>query len=289
MAYLKENSYGKQRVRLTKVDKEGEEHTLHEYTVEVMLYGSFEEVYTVGDNSPCVPTDTMKNTVYVVARNSTFGSPEEYAVLLADHFVSTYPQIKGTVISVTAPRWRRIKIDGKPHRHAYVKGNGHRTVRVSLGNVPEEDGAPFTKPKVKSGLSGLEVFKSGGSAFSGFNQDQYTTLPETEDRILATTIDAGWLYTEEKSRDYDAVADSVETAILEVFATHQSPSLQATLYVMGESVLAAENDISEISFTMPNQHHIRFDLSPFGLENPNQIFYGTDSPYGIITGTVARG
>lgn len=288
MAYLKENSYGKQRVRLTKVENEGKTRTVFELTVEVMLYGDFEEVYTEGDNSPCVPTDTMKNTVYVVAKRTDFTSPEEYAVALAQHFVSTYPQIKGTQISVTAPRWRRIKVDGAPHSHAFVKGNGLRTANVSLGEVPGEPEAPSAKATVRSGLSGLEVFKSGGSGFSGFHKDEYTTLGETEDRILATTIDVNWRYTGETIADYEKIAETVEAVILQVFATHQSPSLQATLYVMGESALAAAQELSEISFSMPNQHHILFDLSRFGMENDNEIFYGTDSPFGVITGTVAR-
>ncbi|MFW6214392.1 MAG: factor-independent urate hydroxylase [Alkalispirochaetaceae bacterium] len=296
MAELRGNSYGKQRVRLTKLARSGDEHSVYEFTVEVMLYGEFEAVYTEGDNASCVPTDTMKNTVYVVAKRNSFSTPEAFAIALVDHFVGTYPQIRGTAVQVEGERWRRIVVDGKPHHHAFVKGQGKRTATVGLGELPagaltRADGAPvaggvYKEPLVLSGLSGIEVFKSGGSGFAGYHKDDLTTLPETDDRILATTIDASWSFT--APGDYEETRESVEQAILSVFASNWSPSLQATLFEMGEAILAAVPAIAEVAFAMPNQHHILFDLERFGMENNREIFYGTDSPFGYITGAVRR-
>lgn len=296
MAELNRNSYGKQRVRLTKVARSGEEHRVYEFTVEVILYGAFAPVYTEADNSSCVPTDTMKNTVYVVARRSDFSTPEEFGVALVEHFVGTYPQITGTAVRIEGERWKRITVEGEPHRHAFVKGQGKRTASVGLGELPAgallaADGSPiaegiYKEPVILSGLSGIEVFKSGGSGFAGYNKDELTTLPETDDRILATTIDASWSYGGEA--DFEAARERVEQTILTVFASNWSPSLQATLYEMGEAILEELPAIREVAFAMPNQHHILFDLDRFGLENDREIFYGTDSPFGYITGSVAR-
>lgn len=283
MAHLIENSYGKERVRLTKVARGGGRHEVHEYAVEVMLHGKFAEVYTDGNNAACIPTDTMKNSVYAVAKKTSFEAPEEFALAVVDHFRSRYEQVDGVDVGIAMERWRRIRVDGAPHPHAFVKEHGRRTAFVSH----EGDAAA----RVRGGISGMEVFKSAGSGFSGFHQDELTTLPETDERILATTVDAVWSYRADglSGAEYNSAFDEGERIIAEVFATHDSPSLQATLFRMGERMLEALPRIGSVRFSMPNQHHILFDLERFGMENDSEIFYGTDSPSGIITGTVTRG
>jgi urate oxidase len=298
MAYLRSNSYGKQRVRLTKVvrgsapDKndpiDPERHEVHEYAVDIMLYGSFDAVYTDGDNASCVPTDTMRNTVYAIAGQTEFASPEQFGLALTARFISRFDHIDNVEVDITAEIWKRIHVAGAPHNHSFVKGRDTRTVSVAR-NRNQETAADVT---IRSGISSLEIFKSTGSGFTGFYRDEYTTLLPTTDRILATTVEARWTnsLSEEAAAEYDfnRAWDTVEQTILEVFATHESPSLQATLYVMGETVLERVPEIASIEFVMPNQHHIRFDLSAFGLENENSVFYGTDSPSGVITGAVSR-
>ncbi len=288
MAHLTDNSYGKQRVRLTKVIRTDSSHSVHEYTVEITLRGDFAAIYTDGDNSACVPTDTMKNTVYAVAHLTDFDAPERFGIALCDRFFTRFPQVFGVEASIVMERWERIVVDGRPHAHSFVKAHGKRTATV------RRDAEALS---VRGGISGLEVFKSSGSGFSGFYRDEYTTLAETDERIFATTVEAEWNIAAEhtpvetvdtKSPDWNAIWSRVYDSVATIFATHESKSVQATLYRMGESVLEAVPEIDGITFTMPNQHHIRFDLSPLGLENPDEIYFGTDSPFGIITGTVSR-
>lgn len=310
MAKLTRNSYGKRRVRLTKVSRREKVHEVHEYTVDVTLHGEFQAIYTEGDNSSCVATDTMKNTVYAVARRTDFSAPEEFGLALTERFLSRYPQVGTVTVDISMERWKRISVDGSPHPFAFVKSHGKRTAGVerwrASGEEPSEaaaagsalDGlsdasAPVSSEalRVTGGIAGMEVFKSSDSAFSGFQRDEYTTLAETEDRILATTVDATWIYVPDHTRTgeaYNAVWHSAEEAILRIFATHESPSLQATLYEMGNRLLNDAPEVASVDFSMPNQHHILFDLSPFEMDNENEIFYGTDSPFGIITGEVSR-
>lgn len=307
MAQLLENSYGKERVRLTKIvrskDSGGTKgagwHQVYEYTVEITLYGAFDAVYTKDDNSPCVPTDTMKNTVYAVAAQTDFVTPEHLAAAVADRLITRHDQIEGVVVFVAAERWQRMLVDGEPHGHSFQKALGERTARVARGTAPPigplADGpdAGADAIEITSGFRGMQVFKSTGSGFSGFAKDEYTILKETDDRILATTVRAEWGYTpgrhaDDPSSEYDSIFTTCENAVLRTFAGHESPSLQSTLYRMGETVLAEVPQIRWIRFVMPNQHHIAFDLKPLGLDNRGEIFYGTDSPFGVISGTVGR-
>lgn len=298
MAYLSSNSYGKERVRLTKVVRgsaatpggpvDPDRHEIHEYAVDIMLYGDFDAVYTDSDNAACIATDTMKNTVYAIAQQTEFTSPEQFGLALTNRFITRFDHVDSVEVDITAEVWKRIVVDGTQHNHSFVKGRDTRTVGIARDR--EEEGA--SEVTIRSGIADLEIFKSTGSGFTGFFRDEYTTLPPTTDRILATTVEAEWTYQlsaeAAATYDFDAAWTTVEQAILEVFATHQSPSLQATLYVMGETVLERVPEVASIDFVMPNQHHIRFDLSAFGLENENSIFYGTDSPSGVITGSVSR-
>jgi len=288
MAFLTSNSYGKERVRLTKISRSGGRHEVHQYSVEILLRGRFEEVYTKGNNAPCIPTDTMKNTVYVVASRTEFSSPEGFALALAKQFIDRFPQIERVEVSISMERWRRIVVDGAPHPHAFVKEHGRRTARIAHGRVSGNGGYPH----LEGGIAGMELFKSSGSGFTGFYHDEYTTLPETDERILATTVDARWSYLPSAAQgpeeSFDGAWSTVEEIITLVFATHESPSLQATLFAMGSEVVERIPIIESISFSMPNQHHILFDLERFGIENQNRIFYGTDAPFGVINGTVSR-
>lgn len=289
MTRLSENAYGKDRVRLTKIVRNGAKHQVQEFTVFIRLYGDFAKVYTENDNRFCVPTDTMKNTVYVLARNHSFESPEEFVRIVTDHFVESFEHVRSCEAWIEQAQWARITIDGTPHQHSFIKQRAVRTAFARREGPTRE---------VRGGMKGLEVLKSTGSSFSGFLRDENTTLPEVDDRIMATTVEAEWVYSDGASgssaqarfgASCNDAYDAARKIVLEVFASHQSPSVQSTMFRTGEKLLAGIPSIDSVAMTMPNQHHILFDLSPFGLDNTNEIFYGTDAPAGVISATVTRG
>jgi urate oxidase len=265
------NRYGKSRVRLVKVRRQREPHELIDLTLDVQLEGAFEAVYTDGDNSRCVATDTMKNTVYAFARRDPIDHVETFATRLADHFI-TRPAVTGVRISAIEHRWDRVG------PHAFVQPGGEQWTAVVTRNETAAD--------VISGVANLVVLKTTDSAFSGFPRDEYTTLPETEDRILATSVTAVWKY-RAGTTDF-AARDRIRQALVAAFAAHHSTSVQHTLYAMGEAALAACADAVSITLTMPNRHHLLVDLKPFGMDNPNEIFVATDQPFGLIEATISR-
>ena len=277
---LARNSYGKSSVRVLKVVRESAHHDIRELAVDVALEGAFEAAHTNGDNSMVLPTDTMKNTVYAKARELPLGEPEEFGVVLATHFLDASPAASSALITIREHGWRRLVVDGVPHDHAFERaGSELRTARVSLarGGVPE----------VVAGIDELLILKSGRSGFSGYPRDRYTTLAETDDRILATSITVSWRYAADMSEFGTAFA-TVRRALLETFATHDSKSVQHTLHAMGEAAIERCAQVDEIRITMPNKHHLLVDLSRLGLDNANEIFVPTSEPFGLIEATLRR-
>jgi urate oxidase len=271
------NRYGKFRVRLVKVRRDRDPHELVDLSIDVQLEGAFEAVYTDGDNRACLATDTMKNTVYALARHDPLTHVESFAARLTEHF-SAKPAVSRVRISVLEYRWDRITAAGRPHPHAFIQaGPEHWTAVVTSGANGVE---------IVSGVSDLVVLKTADSAFSGFPRDSFTTLPDTEDRILATSVTASWTYRPGAS-DFGA-RRMIRQLLVEAFAEHQSRSVQHTLYAMAEAVLDARPDVREVTLKMPNRHHLLVDLTPFGLDNPNEIFVATDQPFGLIEATVSR-
>ena len=129
--------------------------------------------------------------------------------------------------------------------------------------------------------------KTTGSGFENFLRDEFTTLPETNDRIFATKLKAAWQY-RRKPKSYSLTRIKILNAMLAVFAKKYSASVQATLFQMGDAALKTAPEISEISIAMPNKHCLLVNLSPFGLENPNELFVPTDEPHGQIEATISR-
>ena len=276
MATLLWSRYGKSRVRLVKVVRGPDSHRLVDLTIDVQLEGAFDAVYD-GDNKACIATDTMKNTVYALARRDPIEHVELFASGLADHF-SRQPSVSSARITAIEQPWARIAGGGRPHPHAFEHAAGGQWTTV----VTRENGATT----IASGLTNLVVLKTADSAFTGFPRDELTTLPETEDRILATSVTTVWTY-RSGTTDF-AARDRIRTALVETFASHRSRSVQHTLKAMGEAALAACDDVIEITVTMPNRHHLLVDLQPFGLDNPNEVFVATDQPYGLIEATIRR-
>jgi len=277
------NQFGKAEVRVVAVDRSTARHSLVDLNVSSALRGDFAAAHTTGDNGHVLTTDAQKNTVFAFAREG-ISSPEEFGVRLARHFAGSFDWISGARVAVESYGWDRITVGGAPHDHAFRRAGGE--VRTAVVTV---DGDAV---HVIAGLTDLVVLKSTGSEFWGFPRDRYTTLPETNDRILATAVTARWRYTG-TDVDWNSTYDAVRTTLLETFAATHSLALQQTLYAMGEAVLTQHADVAELRFSMPNKHHFLQDLSAFGLENtldgPGAVVYHADDrPYGLIEGTVLR-
>jgi urate oxidase len=265
------NRYGKAEIRLMTVDRDTPRHVLHDLNVSVALSGDMDAVHLEGDNSTVLPTDTQKNTVYAFAREHGVGHVEEFAALLARHFVETQDAVTGARVDIEEYAWERLG------DHSFARtGPQIRTASVDVGPAGT---------RTVSGVRDLVLLSSTDSEFAGFAVDEYTTLPETDDRILCTSVDARWRH-EEPQADWEASYDGVLDALRTAFTDTYSRSLQQTLYVMGERVVATCHGIAEIRLRLPNRHHLLVDLGPFGLDNPNEVVHVDDRPYGLIEGTV---
>ncbi|MGA3293147.1 MAG: factor-independent urate hydroxylase [Candidatus Acidiferrales bacterium] len=280
MTALAENRYGKSRVRLVRVRRKPGRHDFREWTLEVLLQGDFESCFTDGDNSKILPTDTMKNTVYSLARKSAAESMEEFAKELIDFLLARNPQVSQAEVSVSETAWEHLETGGKPHPTTFVQSSGERqTTRVAR--------TQSGKFAVASGLENLVIMKTAGSAFEGYIHDSLTTLPEAADRLFGTAVRASWNY-RDAALAFGPVRTKIRETLLGVFAGHASKSVQHTLYAMAEAVLEKVSEIEDIELTMPNKHCLLVDLSRFGQDNPNEIFVPTDEPHGYIEARISR-
>ena len=276
------NRYGKAENRVVRIYRDTARHEIRDLNVSTALRGDFAAAHVDGDQSAVLPTDTQKNTAFAYAKKHGVTSPEDYAAALGARLLEATPAATGARVEVEEYAWDRIRVAGAEHDHAFVRRGGE--VRTAVVDVTG-DGAT-----VESGLKDLVVLKSTGSEFKGFLRDDYTTLPEADDRILATSLTARWSYDPARTEglDWDAAYAGIRQLLLETFATTYSRALQETLYAMGSAVLEARPEITEIAFAAPNKHHHLVDLSPFGLPNDGEVFIAADRPYGLIEATVRR-
>ena len=273
------NQYGKAENRIVRIYRDSARHEIVDLNVSTTLRGDFAAAHIDGDQRDVLPTDTQKNTAFAYAKEHGVRSPEDYALALGRHLLDAVPQAHSARVRVEQYPWDRIPVDGRGHDHAFIRrGDSVRTTEAVITAAEEV---------VISGVQDLVVLKSTGSEFRGFLTDRYTTLQEADDRILATSLVARWRYTGTDVAWNDAYAAIVAT-ILETFAETYSRALQETLYRMGDAVLTARAEVSEISFSAPNKHHFLVDLEPFGLRNDGEVFIAADRPYGLIEATVAR-
>jgi urate oxidase len=280
MIELAENRYGKSRVRLMKVTRSPKGNELREWTVQVLLTGDFDSAHYEGDNSKILPTDTMKNTVYSVARKSSAISMEGFAKELIDFLLSRNPQVASAFVAVEGTMWKRLTVDGKPHPTSFMRGSGEiQTTRVTR----ERDG-DFS---ISSGLTNLIVMKTADSGFEDYIVDDLTTLKPTNDRLFCTAVTAEWHYMV-PTLAFDTMRSALREAMIKTFANHKSKSVQETLYEMGKSALERVAEVDLIDLTMPNKHCLLVDLARFGQDNPNEIFVPTDEPAGHIQARVRR-
>jgi urate oxidase len=274
---LGDNRYGKAETRLVHIDRSGEEHRITDLSVSTTLAGDLAATHLTGDNAGVLPTDSQKNAVFAFARDGV-GEIEDFALRLARYFVDSQGSIGRARVAVEQYGWDRIGVAGGPAPHSFVRTAGTRTATATY------DGGAA---QVVSGVDGLVVLNTTGSSFAGFERDRYTTLPEAADRILATAVTARWRHSADRGDWAESYRESLRH-LLAAFADTASGSLQQTLYAMGRRVLEHRPELAEIRLSLPNRHHFLVDLAPFGLDNPGEVFYAADRPYGLIEGTVVR-
>ena len=280
MAKLGENRYGKSRVRLSRITRLADRHEFNEWTVQVLLEGDFESAFIEADNSKILPTDTMKNTVYFVARGSKATTIEEFAMELGDYLLANNPQVSGACLEIAERAWERVITGGEPEPTTFRLGGPElQTVRAV-----RDQGREWS---IRSGVDGLTILKTTKSAFTGYIKDRLTTLKPATDRIFGTRATVTWDYAS-AATNFTKVRANIIAALLKEFAAHNSMSVQHTLFDMGKAALSAAPEIERIKLTMPNLHHLLADLSPFGRDNPNHIFVPIDEPHGYIEATIER-
>ncbi len=273
------NQWGKAENRLVRIVRDTARHEIRDLTVSTALRGEMTAAHLHGDQSAVLPTDTQKNTCYAYARSRGVGAVEDYALALARHFVDDVEPVTGARVAVDEHAWDRAPVGPDGHDHTFVRrGTEVRTAVVEVDGSGE---------RVVSGLRDLVLLKSTGSEFAGFLVDSYTTLQPTHDRIMSTSLDVRWTWSG-TDVDWDATWTAVRQLLVERFATVHSKALQQTLWEMGRAVLEAHDGIAEIALTAPNRHHFLVDLAPFGLDNPGEVFYAADRPYGLIEAVVTR-
>ena len=273
------NRYGKAENRVVRIYRDTARHEIRDLNVSTSMRGDFADAHVTGDQSHVLPTDSQKNTAFAYAKKHGVTSPEDYAIALAQRLLDATPAASGARVEVEEYPWDRIPVGGEGHDHAFVRAGGE--VRTTVVDVTTD------ATVVESGLKDLVVLKSTGSEFKDFLRDDYTTLADADDRVLATSLTATWRYAP-GAHDWNAAYDDIRRRLLEAFATTYSRALQETLHAMGTAVLEARSDVAEISFSAPNKHHHLVDLSPFGIENDGEVFIAADRPYGLIEATVTR-
>jgi urate oxidase len=276
---LGENSYGKTRVRLLRVARQEGRHDIKELTVAIRFEGDFEAAHTKGDNRKILPTDTMKNTVYALARQHSVETVEEFGLHLMEHFITYNPQVSRVRIKIEEHLWARMPHGGKPHATAFTWAGVEKRTALLVGTREAIT--------IRAGVNDLVVLKTTNSAFEGFLRDPFTTLREDRNRILATAIEADWLYPSEEV-EFGPLWHGVRQMLLETFAEHKSLSLQHTLFAMGEAVLNNFENIREIHLSLPNKHFNLVNLDPLGMDNPAEVFLPVDEPHGSIEATLRK-
>ena len=276
---LGDHQYGKAESRLVRIYRDSPRHEIRDLNVSTALRGPFEAAYLTGDQSKVLPTDTQKNTAYAFAKSRGIETIEDFGLDLARHFVADIDPVEGARIEIEEFAWQRAVVDGAEHDHTWLRtGQEVRTAAITVDGTGEY---------VIGGLKDLVLLKSTGSEFAGFLTDEFTTLPETHDRVMATALDAKWRF-DGTDVAWDEVFADIKRLLVKEFATLQSLALQQTLWHMGTAVLEAHPEIAELRLKAPNKHHFDYDLERFGIENNNEVFIAADRPYGLIEATITR-
>lgn len=287
---LGENRYGKAENRVVRVTRLKDEHHLLDLNISVQLSGDFSDTHITGSNKKVLPTDTQKNTVFAFAQKFPAMEPEAFGLLLCQHFLDSQPHVARAEIRMEQFFWDRIKVEGKPQPRAFQRnGSMKRTARIVVDRVDGNSKVAF----ISSGLEDLVLLKTSDSEFTDFIRDEYTTLPDATDRIMATQVSAKWRHgshsiDELEKMDFAKSFTRASQSMVAAFAGHYSLSLQQTLFEMGSALINDQPTIAAVKLSLPNKHHFLVDLTPFGLENNGEVFIAADRPYGLIEAVVER-
>ena len=282
MVHLGANQYGKSEVRLVRVTRgagPGGEDLLRDWNVSTSLSGDLADSHLTGSNAKVLPTDSQKNKVYALAKELGGDvEPETFARELGSFFVSSQEPITRARVSVDEYGWAPVGATG------YSFARSGDLVRTTTVHVD-----PVLGTSVVSGLRELTLLNTTASEFWGYPKDPYTTLPETKDRVLATSVTAAWRFRPDAIAagvDWGAAFSLAKSTILATFSGTYTYSLQQMLYAIGAAVLGALPETCEVRLALPNRHHYLVDLTPFGLSNDREVYLAGDRPYGLIEGTV---
>lgn len=280
---LGDNRYGKAENRIVRIYRDTPRHEIRDLNVSTSLRGDFADAHLVGDQAHVLPTDTQKQTAFAFAKQVGVATIEDYGLALARHFVDDIEPVTGARIEIEEYAWERVRVGGVEHDHTWVRrGQEVRTASITIEGAGDE-----RRTWVTGGLKDLVILKSTGSEFHGFLVDPYTVLEPTTDRIMATSLVAKWRFAH-ADVDWDATYTGIRQLLTEKYATVHSLALQQTLYEMGRAVLETYDAVVEVRLSAPNKHHFLYDLSPFGIENRNEVFHADDRPYGLIQASVVR-
>jgi urate oxidase len=277
---LTKHTYGKDRVRVMRIHRDGDRHEVRELTVHAMLTGDFSRIFTHADNSSAISTDTVKNVINVVARENLALATEPFCSAVARRFLESYPQVASVSIHALETKWVRLLVGGNPHAHSFLlDSNGKNSVCLEATRQSEA---------ITSGVAGFTFMKTTNSGWDKYEKDKYTTILETRDRMCATSLDASWRWSKPPN-DYTNANAKIMSTMLDVFASTYSESVQDSLFRMASAALSAVPEVIDISLAAPNKHYLLINLDPFKLGNNNQVFLPTDEPHGQIECTVGRG
>jgi urate oxidase len=288
---LKAACYGKDKVRVLKVYRDGKKQTAVELTCRLTLEGDIETSFTKADNSVVVTTDTCKNTIYIMAkRSANVDNIEVFAQEITEHVLRQYKHIHVAHVDIIKHKWSRMTVDGEEHPHSFVR-DGEEVQTTKVSHYRQGD-----KVEIVSGLKGLLVLKTTGSAFHGFYKDEYTTLPEVWDRIFSTAVDCTWTFESASASalrqlNFPEIHQNVKKITQDTFAKDDSASVQATMYKMQKAILDQHEAVAEVSYVLPNKHYFGVDMSKFNIDNTDSnldVYQPVSDPSGLITATVAR-
>ncbi|KAG8714095.1 hypothetical protein FRC11_009873 [Ceratobasidium sp. 423] len=295
MSSLTAARYGKDKVRVFRVVREGDKHSVVEYNVRALLEGDIATSYTQADNSVVVATDSIKNTCYVIAKTSPHVlSPELYGLHLGTHFVTKYPHIHKAFITIEQLKWTRIAVEGAPHKHSFVR-DGEEKIVVNI-EVDATAGKDKASAKVAAGIKDL---------LGKYAEEQWLCVrglytrrvhhAQVDDRIFSTSIDLDYsiklpdgpvtidgLGALGEKAKFSELQSSARKITLETFATDESASVQATMYKMSQQFIADNAIANSISYRLPNKHYIPVPLDYIGLANTKpkdaEVFCPVEAP-----------
>jgi len=284
------NKYGKANVKFLRVVKETPKHLVHEVKAKMQLEGDFNESFETGNNRQVVPTDTMKNSLYIYAKKFNLNCLEEWAIEVGKDMLQRHNQISVVNLELEESNWERIKINGIEHNHAFLKREGIRFATMKM----QRNG----QIKLNCGIKDLIIMKSTQSGFENYVKDEYTTLVETKDRVFCTKLFVSWEFNVSKPSkiDFNSIYSNNLNLSLQTLAGQDplkgeySGSVQQTLFQLGKKILQQNNSIDRVFISLPNVHYflVHFQRFKTNLTNQNEVFETFDGPHGLIEAVVER-